>query len=166
MNLRNHLVQIVAEFFYADALLGGDEDAGGLFLGDPAVFQLVQGAVPVVFRFQGELVVRLVGIGVHFVENDKDGLVDGPDFTKGLFHDLHLLLEVRVGNIHDMDQHIRLPDLVQGTLERFDQLGGQFPDETDGVTQQEGAVLDHDFPDGGVQGREKFVLRKNVRFGQ
>ena len=133
MNLRNHLVKVVAEFFYADALFRRDEDARGFLHGDPAVLELFQRAVPVVFRLQGEFVVGLVGIGVHFVEHDVNRFVHGADVSEGFLHDGHLFLEVGVGNIHDMDQDIRLPDLVQGAFEGFDELGGQFADESDGV---------------------------------
>lgn len=77
MNLRNHLVKIVAEFFYAYFLLGGDEDAGGLLLGYPAVFKLFQGPVAVSFWLQGEFVVGLVAVGVDLVEDDEYGLSGG-----------------------------------------------------------------------------------------
>ena len=32
-----------------------------------------------------------------------------------------------------MDQDICLSDLIQGTLESLDQLGGKFPDESDRI---------------------------------
>ena len=74
MNLRNNLVKVVAEFFYAYPLFGRQEDAGGLFLGNPAVFELFQGAVDGLPGLQRELVVGLVGVSVHLVENNVAGL--------------------------------------------------------------------------------------------
>ena len=71
-----------------------------------------------------------------------------------------------MGNVHHVHEDIGLPDLVQGALEGFHQLRGQFPDEADGVGQQERAVFDDDLPDRRVQGSEEFVLREYVGFGQ
>ena len=80
MNLRDDLIQVVAEFFYADFLPGRYEDARGLFLGDPAALELFQGAVDGLFGLQGEFVIGLVGVGVHLVEDHVYGLVGGADF--------------------------------------------------------------------------------------
>ena len=166
MNLRNYLVKVVAEFFYAYLLLGRYEDARGLLLGDPAVLELVQGAVHGLLGLEGELVVGLVGVGIHLVEDHQHGLSGGTNVPEGLLHHLHLLFELRVGDVHHMHQDIGLPDLVKGALESLHQLGGQLADEAHGVAEQEGNVLNDHFPHGGVQRGEEFVLRKHVRFGQ
>ena len=49
MNLRDHLVDVLAEF--VDVLLfdGGDEDAGDLAAADPLVFQFFQREITLVF---------------------------------------------------------------------------------------------------------------------
>ena len=75
MNLRNYLVKVVAEFFYADLFLGRNEDTWSFFLCNPAVLELFKRAVRGLFGLQGEFVVGLVGVGVHFVENNVAGLV-------------------------------------------------------------------------------------------
>ena len=45
MYLRNHLVKVVAEFFYVDFLLGGNEDARTLLVRNPEVLQFIESAV-------------------------------------------------------------------------------------------------------------------------
>ena len=92
MNLRNNLIKVVAEFFYAYFLLGRNEDARRLFLCNPAVLEFFQRSIDGLFGFQGEFVVRLVGIGIHLVENNIDRLITGADILERLLHHLHLLL--------------------------------------------------------------------------
>lgn len=75
MNLRNYLIKVVAEFFYAYLLLGRYEYARSLFLGNPAVLELFKRAVCGLFWLQGELIIGLIGVGVHLVENNVAGLV-------------------------------------------------------------------------------------------
>ena len=48
----HHFIDVVAEFFDTDFLLGRDEDARGLFPGDPAVLELLQRNVVLRGRFQ------------------------------------------------------------------------------------------------------------------
>ena len=164
MDFRHHLVQVVPELVDSDLFLGGDEDAGGLLLRDPAVLEFVQGAVLRLLGREGELVVGLVGVGIDLVEDHEDGLVRRADVAERLLHHLHLLFEVGVRDVHHVHEDIGLPDLVQGALEGLYQLRRQFPDEADGVAQQEGDVLDDHLPDGRVQGGEELVLREDVGF--
>ena len=117
MDFRHHFVQVVPQFVDPNLLLGGDEDAGGLLLRNPAVLELVQGAVLRLLGREGEFVVGLVGVGIDLVEHHEDGLVRRADVAERLFHYLHLLFEVGVRDVHHMDEDIGLPDLVQGTLE-------------------------------------------------
>jgi hypothetical protein len=42
MDLRDHFIQVVAEFVDADFLRRGNENARGLFLRDPAVLQFLE----------------------------------------------------------------------------------------------------------------------------
>ena len=42
----------------------------------------------------------------------------------------------------------------------------QFADEADGVAEQERQVLYRHLSDGGVEGREQFVLREYIGFGE
>ena len=71
-----------------------------------------------------------------------------------------------MGNVNHMKEHISLADFVQSALESFNQLGGKFTDETNGVAQEEGDVFYHNLPDRGVQSGEELVLCKHVRFCQ
>ena len=50
MDLRDHFIQVVAEFVDADFLRRGDENAGGLFLCNPAVLEFLERAI---FRLFG-----------------------------------------------------------------------------------------------------------------
>lgn len=75
MNLRNYLIKVVAEFFYTYLLLGRYEYTRSLFLCNPAMLELFQGAVCGLFWLQGEFVIGLIGVGVHLVENNVAGLV-------------------------------------------------------------------------------------------
>ena len=61
-----------------------------------------------------------------------------------------------------MQQYIGLPYFIQGALESLYQLGGQFPDETYRVAEQEGNILYDHFPHRRVQRGEELVLRKDV----
>ena len=84
MDFGDHLVDVVAELVDAGFLDGGDEDAGGLFFGDPAVLQLLERPVFGLFRLEGEFVVFLVLISVDFIEYDIYWFVsrfDRPGFT-------------------------------------------------------------------------------------
>ena len=95
MDLRNHLVDVVAEFLYADLFLGGNEDTGHLFLGYPAVFQFFQRPVGLCFRLQAEFVIFLILILVNLVEYDLNRLVGSVDIFQCPFYDFHLFLEIR-----------------------------------------------------------------------
>ena len=96
VNFRNNFVEVVAEFFDADLLPCADEDAGCFFAGDPAGLELLQRAVDGLLGRERKLVVGLVGVGVHLVEHHVHRLVGGTNVPQGLFHHLHLFLEIRV----------------------------------------------------------------------
>ena len=166
MNLRNDFIKVVAEFFYAYLLLGRYENAGSLFLRNPTVLEFFQRAVCGLFWLKGEFVVGLVGIGINLIENHVAGLVCGADVPESLFHNLHLLLKIRVGDVHHVHKYIGLPYLIKGALEGLYKLSGEFTDKAYCVTEEERYVLYHNLSYGGVQGGKEFVLRKHVRFGQ
>ncbi len=65
-----------------------------------------------------------------------------------------------------MEEDVRLTNFIQSRLEGFDELSGQFSDESDRIREQKGQVADHDFSHGRVQGGEQFILGKNFRFSQ
>ena len=71
-----------------------------------------------------------------------------------------------MGDVYDMHKDIRFAHFVERTFERFDELGGEFTDESDGIAQKEGNILDDNFSDCGVERREEFVFGENVRLCQ
>ena len=50
MNLRNHLIEVVAEFIDIRLINSGHEYARGLLLGDPRVLQLIKGEIRLTLR--------------------------------------------------------------------------------------------------------------------
>ena len=78
MNLRNHLVDVAAEFLYVGLVDGRHEDARGLFLCDPGVFQFFQSQVFLSLRGKGEFIIFLILVGVYLVEYHIDRLVGSP----------------------------------------------------------------------------------------
>ena len=94
MNLRNHLVDVVAEFFYPYPLFCRDKDTRGFFAGYPAVFQLLKRSVDFLFRFQGEFIIFLPGVGVHLVKYHIERFARSIYISKCLLYNLHLFLEI------------------------------------------------------------------------
>ena len=68
-----------------------------------------------------------------------------------------------MGDVDDMYEDVGFPYFVKCTFESFDELGGQFADESDSVAKKEGNVLNDDLPDGGIEGGEEFVFGEYVR---
>ena len=68
-----------------------------------------------------------------------------------------------MGDVNDVHKDVGLPHFVEGTLESFDELGGEFADESNRVAQQERNVLDHYLSNGCIEGCEEFVFGENVR---
>ncbi len=65
-----------------------------------------------------------------------------------------------------MDKNVCFSYLIQGTFEGLYKLSGKLSDESYSVAEKEWYILYHYFSDSCVQGGEKFVLSKDVRFGQ
>ena len=78
------------------------------------------------------------GIGVHLVEDEKLRMVGTSEVAERTVHHLYLLLEVGMADVDDMYQQVGLAGFVEGALERFDEVGGKFADETYGVGKEEG----------------------------
>ena len=96
------------------------------------------------------------------------GLLDAVVFLKqlvdGLLHDIILLLEVRVRDIHHVDQQIGFAHLVQRRFERLHEVVREFADKADGIRQQERQVVDCHLAHRRVEGGEEFVFGKHVGF--
>ena len=65
-----------------------------------------------------------------------------------------------------MHQDIRLPHLIQSTLESLNQLRRQLTDKTDRITQQERHILNHHLPHRRIQSRKQLILSKYIRLRQ
>lgn len=90
-------------------------------------------------------------------DNIRDHLADCVDLGQ----------RVDVGAVHHVHQQIRVDHLFECGAERLDQLGGQVPDEPDGVGEHEWpAVGKFRAPGGGFQGGEQRVLHQHPGPGQ
>ena len=65
-----------------------------------------------------------------------------------------------------MDEQVGLPHLVEGGFEGVDEVGGQFADESHGVGEQEGQIVDDLLRDRRVEGGKEFVLGKDLALGE
>ena len=104
---------------------------------------------------------------VHFVEHHQRRLFLRADFLQHGIHGLNLLLGLRMADVHDVQQQVRLHDFFQRGLERLDQAVRQFADETDRVGQQHVLVRRQPQPARGrVERGEQHVLGQHVRAGE
>ena len=112
---------------------------------------------------------NLLGQGqVRLVQGDQLGDVRGPlNRIDDRAHGLHLGDRVGVRGVHDVQDHIRLADLLQGRAEGLDQLGGQVAHEADRVGERVLAPVSGASPaHGRVEGREERVLDEDARVRQ
>ena len=73
---------------------------------------------------------------VHFVEHHQHWFLRRADFHEHRVDCVNLLLCLRMTDVHDMDQQIRLHHFLQRGLERLDQSVRQFLDEPNRVGEQ------------------------------
>ncbi len=71
-----------------------------------------------------------------------------------------------MGDVHDVDEEVRLSHLIECGFERLDQSRGEFADEADRVGEQEREVLDGDLADGGVERGEQLVFGEHLGVGK
>ena len=87
----------------------------------------------------------------------------GPDLLQGPGRDFDLAITVGIGKVYDLQQKVRLADLLQGGPEGLDQGVGQVADKADGIGQKEGQVAGGlDPPDRGIQGGKEHVLFQDL----
>ena len=66
-----------------------------------------------------------------------------------------------------MKDHIAVAGLLQGALERLDQMVGKLSDKSDRIRKKDGlSIRKDDGPGGGIQRREQLILRQDPRVGQ
>ena len=159
------VVNQFAELVDVGLLAGADEDGVLVELGHPGAAEFVEGDILARGREQIILGLGRISEGVNLVEDDDLlGAVVRNKLVDGLLDDLVLFLEVRVGDVHHVDQQIGFAHLIQGRFERFDKMMRELADETDGVGEQERQIVDSDLADGSVERGEEFVLGKDVGF--
>ena len=159
------VVDEFAELVDVRLLAGADEDGVLVELGHPGAAELVEGDVLAGGRKEVILGLWRVGEGVNLVEdNDLLGAVVRNKLVDGLLDDLILLLEVRVGDVHHMNQQVGFAHLVQRRFERLDKMMRELADKTDGVGEQERQIVDSDLADGGIERGKELVLGKDVGF--
>lgn len=127
-------------------------------------FKLLQREVLARGRRQVVLLLLDISIGVDLVENQIDGFVARADLLQGLLHHGDLLLELRVRNVHHMNQQVGFANLVQRRFERLDQFRRQFADKAHRVRKQEGQIVENHLADRGVERGEELVLGENLAF--
>ena len=101
-----------------------------------------------------------LGESVDFVEHHNHLLVAVLAAYLGecLVHDVDLLLKLRMAYVDYMDEYVGVTHLVEGRLEGVDKMGGKLADESYGVGEQEGEIVDDDLAHGGVESGKKLVL--------
>ena len=105
------------------------------------------------------------GIGIDLVEHQHRRLVSTTQFLQSLLHYTDLLLKVGVRDVYHMHQQISLSHLIEGALKALHQVRGQLTDKTDGISQQEGQVVDGHLSHCGIEGSKKLVLSKHLTLG-
>ena len=65
-----------------------------------------------------------------------------------------------------MDEYVGVTHLVEGRLEGVDKMGGKLADESYGVGEQEGEIVDDDLAHGGVESGKKLVLGKYIALAE
>src|SRR5512132_1760002 len=104
---------------------------------------------------------------VGLVEDQQLGHVGGADLTEDGADGGHLPGGVGLGGVDQVDDQVGPGDLLQGRLERLDQVMGQLGDEPDGVGEGRGPPTGQvEAPGGGVEGREQLVLDQHPGAGQ
>ncbi len=73
---------------------------------------------------------------IGFVENHQRGFALCADFFEHAVHRKDLFFGLRMAHVHDVDQQIRLHDLLQRGLESFDQPVRELANEADSVGEQ------------------------------
>src|SRR5437870_5272337 len=91
----------------------------------------------------------------------------GLDFPKHCVDGAHLIGEMRVAYIDEMDQEVGFDNLFQRCLERFDQCMRQLFDKSDGVREQHLLLVrQKELACGWIEGGKELVRGKNVRTGK
>ena len=96
VDFSHHLVKVSTEFVYTDLLSCRYEYAWSVFLCDPAVLELLQSVIFLLFRLKRELIVLFISICIDLVENDENRLIYGLYILKSFLYHADMIFEIRV----------------------------------------------------------------------
>ena len=162
MNFAYHTIEVGAELLDICALGSRDEDARGVLLCKPALLQVVERTILLGGRGEVILLLRGVGVGINLVEDQVDRLLARANILQGLLHNIDLLLELRVRNIHHVNQQVGFAYLVQGLFERLDKLGRELANETYGVGQEKWKIVEDNLAHSSIERSKEFVFGEDL----
>ena len=96
VDFRHHLVQVSTKFVYTDFLSCRYEYAWSVFLCNPAVLELLESVIFLLFRLKRELIVLFISICIDLVENDENRLIYGLYVLKSFLYHADMIFEIRV----------------------------------------------------------------------
>ena len=105
-------------------------------------------------------------IKIHLIEDSDYWLFAATKLSKGGFHHIHLVFVLWVGNIDYVKQDIAFLDFIERAFEAFDEVVGEFADESYCITQEEWRIFKNNLPGGCVQRGKKFVFCQHITFTQ
>src|SRR5579884_162504 len=167
--LENPLLPVRHQHLHPDQL-----GAGGTIDGAPEILEAgaAQGGDGHHQRVaSGELLRHAAQAGraeqIRLVEGHDHRLLPGTQLLEHLPDDGRLSFRRRRGRVHDVQDHVRIADLLQGGPEGGDQVRGQLLDEADGVGGQHLAPAGQAPPARGrVQSGEQAILGANPGTGE
>ena len=164
VDLAHHAVEILPELVDVGPPFGREEDAGGVGLGDPALFQVFERTISRVEGVRSSGSLLHISISVHLVENQINRFIPRHRYPVTSVHHGDLVLELRMRNIDHVQQQVGFTHLVEGRFERLDQFGRQFADETHGIRQQERQVVENHLSHRRIERGEEFVFGEHLAF--
>ena len=88
-------------------------------------------------------------------------------FFENLVSRLRLHFGVGIAGVDEVEKNISLDGFLEGAVERGDQLVGNFPDEADGVDEEDRLLVGEDvFSGGRIEGGEEFIFDEDVGVGE
>jgi len=112
---------------------------------------------------------RGLGLGheIRLVEHQTSGGGIELEVPQETLDGALLLLEPLVGSVDDVQEQVRIPELLQGGPKGRDQVPGQVGDETHGVGDDDLSLSgEAQAPAGGIEGHEELVARGDVAVGE
>src|SRR5574344_292187 len=166
MQLPHLLIQDVTQLIHILFLLCRNKQAVIIQLRPPCIFQFVQCDILLFGRSQIILILGHPCVSIYFIKDNHRRFVCASKVFQRIFHHADLLLDVRMRDVHHVQQQVSLPHLIQCALERVHQVCGQFAYKPYRIRQQERQILYHHLPHCCVKRSKQFVLRKHLALRQ